>query len=135
MVIYFFLPFLRFHRVALKQGSWIHDILSVAQYMYIPLTIFFFFFTLLNQLFFHLIFIYISLLNNFDREYLVFFDKAYFGQINFGLKLPTNIYISKNWSITFIIDMLLLSHIKSHIIHLFLTFSPIFFFNSSFFFY
>ena len=130
MVIYFFLPFLMFHRVALKQGSWYSLCCSVHVY---TTNDFFLFFTLLNQLFFHLIFIYISLLNNFDREYLVFFDKAYFGQINFGLKLPTNIYISKNWSITFIIDMLLLSHINSHIIHLFLTFSPIFFFNSSFF--
>ena len=41
----------------------------------------------------------------------------------------TSLYISKSWSIVFIIVTLLLSHISGHIIHQFLTFSLIFFFN------
>ena len=43
--------------------------------------------------------------------------------ILYYIHLYLYLYIIKSWSVTFIITMLLLSHISSHVIHLFFTFS------------
>ena len=44
-------------------------------------------------------------------------------------KSPWHLYISINWSVTFIVTMLLLSHFSGHIIHLFSTSSFLSFLN------